>query len=370
MLGRAPNRPRVTEPLVTPKTGTFTREGMTVVEEMWRQIAPGFPHVPVQIDGTNTLALTPTLHDEGGATYSDGMVFTGAAANTSTGAVTASVGSLPAKRVFTLNGSTQADAGDIGAGEVHQFIYDSSLDGGSGGFSIASGLSAQLKALGAFNTNGLLVQTALATFAGRTLVPPTKGITITNPGGVAGNPTFVLADTLAAMQTLGTAAVAGIIAETGANAFAVRTLGGTGLAVASNGTGAAGNPSIAVTAAVQADQETGSSTAVAVVPGVQQFHPSAAKCWAYVTVSAGTPTLAVSYNVTSITDSGVGDLTITIATDFSSANWSSVAAIERTTAGNVVMSTKAAGTIELLAFNAADAAADPVSWNFAGYGDQ
>src|SRR5678816_3440784 len=49
-------------------------------------------------------------------------------------------------------------------------------------------------------------------------------------------------------------------------------------------------------AASQAQQEAGSSTINFVTPGRQQFHPSAAKCWAITTVSAGTPTLAANYN--------------------------------------------------------------------------
>jgi len=128
-----------------------------------------------------------------------------------------------------------------------------------------------------------------------------------------------------------------------------------------------------VTAATQSDQETSSSTTVAVVPGVQQFHPSAAKCWAYVTVSGGTPTLATSYNITSITDVGVGDLTITIATDFSTANWSSVSiggASVITATRTVLVLAKAAGSVELGCFTSGPAAADPSEWNFVGNGDQ
>ncbi len=166
---------------------------------------------------------------------------------------------------------------------------------------------------------------------------------------------------------------AGMVVETGADAFTKRSLGGAGLAVASNADGASANPTITVTAAVQSDQETGTSTTVAVVPGVQHFHPSAAKCWAYVTVSAGTPTLQTSFNITSITDTALGDLTITIATDFSVANWSSVAtggAAAVTTARLVLVVAKAVGSVELGCNNAAGTAADPSEWNFAGYGDQ
>lgn len=46
-----------------------------------------------------------------------------------------------------------------------------------------------------------------------------------------------------------------------------------------------------------------------------------AKAWAYVTYSAGVPTLAASYGVASITDLGVGYLRITFTTAFASVNY-------------------------------------------------
>ncbi len=46
---------------------------------------------------------------------------------------------------------------------------------------------ATLAALASYNTNGILVQTAADTFAGRTITSTDLSVTITNPGGVAGN---------------------------------------------------------------------------------------------------------------------------------------------------------------------------------------
>lgn len=220
---------------------------------------------------------------------------------------------------------------------------------------------------------GYLVQTAANTFALRTFTQST-GITLTNPAGTAGATNIAPGALLAALQTLGTAGTAGLVAVTGTNTAAVRTLTGTGLAVASNGSGAAGAPDIAVTAATQSDQETASSTTTVVTPARQHNHPSAAKCWAYVTVSAGTPTLAANYNITSISDGGVGQLTITIATDFSSASWAGFAMAEETGGGAIerhIYSTgRAAGSIDLVWTNGTPAVADPDHWNFVGFGDQ
>lgn len=75
-------------------------------------------------------------------------------------------------------------------------------------------------------------------------------------------------------------------------------------------------------AATQAEQEAASSTSVATTPGRQQYHPSAAKGWAQCTFAG---TASSSYNVSSITDGGAGNVTVNWNTDFSSANYCVVA---------------------------------------------
>jgi len=69
--------------------------------------------------------------------------------------------------------------------------------------------------------------------------------------------------------------------------------------------------------ASQAQMEAGSVTGAIVNPAVQQFHPSAAKIWLNFDPSSGTPTIQSSYNVTSITDNGVGNYGVVIANNFS-----------------------------------------------------
>lgn len=123
--------------------------------------------------------------------------------------------------------------------------------------------------------------------------------------------------------------------------------------------------------ATQANQEAASSIINPVTPGVQQFHPSAAKCWAYTTVSGGTPTLQTSYNITSITDSGVGLLTITINVDFSSANWASLFTVQASGVQTYVYeSTHAAGSTTIQAVDNTGAVRDPAAYSFHGDGDQ
>ena len=55
---------------------------------------------------------------------------------------------------------------------------------------------ATLTALAAYNTNGILTQTASDTFTGRTLTGTSNEITVTNGDGIAGNPTLSLSSTI------------------------------------------------------------------------------------------------------------------------------------------------------------------------------
>ncbi|MGI0076818.1 MAG: hypothetical protein ACREAU_05365, partial [Nitrosopumilaceae archaeon] len=79
------------------------------------------------------------------------------------------------------------------------------------------------------------------TWAARTLTAPAAGFTITNPAGTAGNPTFVLANDLSAVEGL---AGTGFAVRTAADTWTNRTLvAGTGVSI-TNADGVAGNPTI------------------------------------------------------------------------------------------------------------------------------
>jgi len=132
---------------------------------------------------------------------------------------------------------------------------------------------------------------------------------------------------------------------------------------------------IALGIATQAQQETGTSLVTTVTPGRQQFHPSAAKFWCRFN-SAGTD--AASYNVASITDTGVGDWTVVIATDFSSGNWCITAVGGQVTAGTLTLAYMitgmAGGTVNVIARNTSTfTSTDPTGLDaifVSGFGDQ
>lgn len=132
--------------------------------------------------------------------------------------------------------------------------------------------------------------------------------------------------------------------------------------------------------ATQAEMEAATSTTVVVTPGRQHYHPSACKCWGKAN-GAGT-SLVVNYNVTSITDTGTGRLTVTIATDFSSADYAAVTSLERVATtltvatvdngGNFRNAAMAAGSFEIENYDdtaTTHVAQDPSSYFWCAFGD-
>jgi hypothetical protein len=97
----------------------------------------------------------------------------------------------------------------------------------------------------------------------------------------------------------------------------------------------------------QAIQETGTSNVVAVTPGRQHFHQSAAKAWVKCDFAGAAQ---AEYNITSITDGGTGIVTVTLDTDFSGADYVVVASVfegSATQRAVAMIDTQAAGSVVL-----------------------
>ena len=130
------NRARLELPFVDDH-GHLTPHGFHVMDQLWRQVAPGFTVVPCTATGTNIITLTTNLTSEGAAQYINYMVFAAVAANTSTGAVTGLVtdgtNPLATIKVYKAPGTVQANNGDIVKGGLYLFTYNSALDSAAGG---------------------------------------------------------------------------------------------------------------------------------------------------------------------------------------------------------------------------------------------
>lgn len=100
--------------------------------------------------------------------------------------------------------------------------------------------------------------------------------------------------------------------------------------------------------AVQSEMEAGSSATLAVTPGRQHFHPSAAKAWAkFNGNTAGTNAPIVGYNVANVTRNSTGNYTINLTNAFSSSDYVVIGnATGNTYAVIFVSSTASSFTIE------------------------
>lgn len=119
--------------------------------------------------------------------------------------------------------------------------------------------------------------------------------------------------------------------------------------------------------AIQSEMETATDVVRAVTPGRQHFHPGHGKFWLK---AAGAGTLTSSYNITSVTDTSPGVLTVTIATDFSSADYCVTTGYVLASV-YIVVASQAAGSFVLNSFLIATGAAnDPTTYFASGFGDQ
>jgi hypothetical protein len=122
--------------------------------------------------------------------------------------------------------------------------------------------------------------------------------------------------------------------------------------------------------ATQAEMETATDVVRAVTPGRAQYHPGACKAWGYVTVAAGTPTLQVNHNITSIADTTTGTITVTIATDFGTTSYPVTTGVELE-GTHAKIGTRAAGSFVVFMYDDTPTLTDTyTAFSFACFGDQ
>jgi hypothetical protein len=139
--------------------------------------------------------------------------------------------------------------------------------------------------------------------------------------------------------------------------------------------GASANPVWAASSsgpsqAVQSDIEGETNEDTYLPPDLVHFSPGVAKFYVKFDASAGVQ--GTAYNTTSVADNGTGDWTVTIGTDFSSADWACSCTIETgyTRSANIASSGgQAAGTLQVRSTDNNGTMSDGVYMHVAGFGD-
>lgn len=159
---------------------------------------------------------------------------------------------------------------------------------------------ADLDGLAGLSSTGMIARTGSGTSAVRTLTAPAAGFTITNGDGVSGNPTFVLANDLAALEAMsGT----GIAVHTGTSTWTERTLTAPAAGITiTNGSGVSGNPTLVLANDLSALEGLG-STGFAVRSASDTWVQRSIAVGSGVSVSngdgvSGNPTLTLDTSVT------------------------------------------------------------------------
>jgi hypothetical protein len=106
-----------------------------------------------------------------------------------------------------------------------------------------------------------------------------------------------------------------------------------------------------------------------------------AKVWALVTVSGGTPTLAASHNVASVTDVGIGEFRLNFTTAFAGTDYAVVATLDNSSplsfnTPTIMVKTRATGSVTINTLSASgvnntgNQVVDNINFHVVCYGTQ
>jgi hypothetical protein len=165
-------------------------------------------------------------------------------------------------------------------------------------------LANDLAALEALSSTGFAVRTTTDTWAQRVLGAPAAGLTITNNNGVSGNPAFTLANDLDALEGLSST---GFAVRTGTDAWAQRSLAqpAAGLTI-SNSDGVSGNPTFALANDLAALEALSGTSTI--------YYRSGSDTWSAVSISANlgftTGTLGSALGTAATANTGTSGATV------------------------------------------------------------
>lgn len=188
----------------------------------------GTPVASLMLDSSGILVTGTT---SGGITTLNGLTNATQSFATSTTGTDFTISSAGSTHTFNLPTASAVNTGKLSSTDWSTFNSKQAGD-------------PTLTALAAFNSNGIMVQTAADTFTARQLTPPAAGFTISNSNGVAGNPTFALTNDLAALEGLSST---GFAVRGATDIWVQRNIAGGSCISVTNGDGIAGNPTIALT---------------------------------------------------------------------------------------------------------------------------
>jgi hypothetical protein len=255
---------------------------------------------------------------------------------------------------------------------------------------------ATLAAWAAYNTNGILTQTAADTFTGRTITGTANEITLTNGNGVSGNPTISLPtaltftgktvtggtfeslDAAIAVADGGTGAAAAADARSNlgaapANAAYITSASNSELSAenvltAGNGISVS-TATVSCDFATKAEMEADSSTTDVVSPRRVRNHPGVAKAWGYINSDG---TVIASYGIsTSNCRTGLGAYAITLSTAMTNTNYAIITSAAGASTHNFIRSNVSSSSAFVVQTrDSTDGANEDIVWNFMVFGTQ